>query len=163
MRAPKAAVAVFGALLAGPATAATTPTAAGLAASLRHDGAAATYARLLSTDTWDYVGERMGEGRSDWIALAPQLAPVADGAAAEDLGLGLAKSLPKNPVAVLGAIDPRNGPVIGVDRVCSIGFIEDTVKDLRAYKRSALRAVSSVRTVSLRKPRDACLRVLKRS
>ena len=150
------------ALLAGPA-AATAPTAAGLAASLRRDGAAATYSRLLKTDTWDYVGEKMGEGRSDWIALAPQLANVTDGAASEDLGLGLAKSLPKNPVAVLRAIDRRNGPVIGVDRVCSIGFIEDTVKNLPAYKRSALKAVSAVSIPSLRKPRDACLRVLKRS
>ncbi len=158
-----ASVAIFGALLAGPANAATVPTAAELAGSLRHNGAAATYSRLLRTDTWDYVGEKMGEGQSDWIALAPQFSTVTDGAASEDLGLGLAKSLPKNPVAVLKAIDRRNGPVIGVDRVCSIGFIEDTVKNLPAYKRSALKAVSAVSIPSLREPRDACLRVLKRS
>ena len=154
---------VIGALLAGSASATTVPTAASLARELHHDGAQATYARLLKTDTWDYVGDKMGQGRSDWIALAPAFATVADGAAAEDLGLGLAKSLPKNPVAVLRAIDMRDGHVIGPDRVCGIGFIEDTVKDLPGYKRAALRAVSAVTLPSLQKPRAACLRVLKRS
>ena len=102
----------------------------------------------------------MGDGGSQWVALAPGLAPGADAGSAEGLGISLALALPKNPRAVLAAIDPANGHVLGAGRVCGMPFIEDTVKDRPAYRRRALRAVRGVSDRSLANARAACLSAL---
>ena len=150
-------------LSSATAQAASAPPPERIAASIYQHGAETTVAALLKTDRWEGVAERMGSGDARWIALAPQLAPGADGAVAEGLGISLAYSLPKNPRAVLAALDLTNGPVIGAGQVCSIPFIEDTVRNRPAYRRRALRAVVGVRDPSLRRARAACLAELRRS
>ena len=134
-----------------------------IAASIDQRGAKATIAVLAKADQWDQVADRMGSGDARWIALAPKLAPGSDAGSAEDLGIALAFSLPKNPQAVLAALDPANGHIIGVGRVCGMPFIEDTVKDRPAYRRLALRAVAGVSAPALSQRRAACLTELRRA
>ena len=137
------------------------PTPASIEASIHQHGAEATIAALAKANQWDAVADRIGGGDARWIALAPKLAPGSDAGSAEDLGIALAFSLPKNPHAVLAALDPNNGHIFGASRVCGMPFIEDTVKDRPAYKRRALREVEKVVTPSLAKARATCLSELK--
>ena len=102
----------------------------------------------------------MDSGNADWIALAPLLAPGSDAGSAEDLGISLAFSLPKNPRGVLAALDPANGHIIGANRVCGLPFVEDTVPDLPAYRLKAIRAVREVKDTKLTSARTACLAAL---
>jgi hypothetical protein len=80
----------------------------------------------------------MDGGAAAWKALALRLAQGADDGTAEDIGIALALALPTNAPAALGAVDPKNGPILEDDRVCSAPFYEDTVKDPAAYKRQSL-------------------------
>ena len=145
------------------AQAGSTPTPASITASIHRHGAKATIAALAKADQWDRVADKMGEGDARWIALAPRLAPGSDAGSAEDLGISLAFSLPKNPLAVLAAIDPANGHILGVHRVCGMPFIEDTVKDRPGYRRRALAAVSATSAPMLARVRASCLRELRRA
>ena len=141
--------------------AAAPPALASIDASISHLGAEATIAMLAKADQWDAVADKMGDGNSAWIALAPKLALGADAGSAEDLGISLAFSLPKNPSAVLAALDPANGHIIGADRVCGMPFIEDTVKNRPAYKRRTIRAVEKIAIPSLANAKTACLAALR--
>ncbi len=140
------------------------PTAASVEASIRRRGAAETIAMLWekgkSPSQWDWVMDRMGDGNGGWIALAPKLAPGSDAGSAEDLGISLAFALPKNPRAVLAVLDPEDDMLLGANRVCGIPFIEDTVKDIPAYRRGAIRAVEAVAVPELRTAKAACLAAL---
>ena len=73
------------------------------------------------------------------------------------LAIALAHALPLAPAQVLAAIDRANGPAMSVDRVCSVPFIEDTVKDLPLYLRAARRAVEDVHNADLAVVRAGCL------
>lgn len=127
-----------------------------LAKQIDDHGAKATVS-AMSESEWDNVLTHIDSGSAAWIALVPKLAEGTDGGDSEDLGIGLAYALPKNAKAVLSAIDPDNGPVIGVSRVCSVPFIEDTVKDIPAYVRRAKVALTKVRDPSLQDVKKACL------
>lgn len=127
-----------------------------LAKQLDDKGAKATVSGMSESE-WDNVLTRIDSGNTAWVALVPKLAEGTDGGNSEDLGIGLAYALPKNPKAVLKAIDPDNGPVLGVGRVCSAPFIEDTVKDIPAYIRRAKAALNSVHDPALQTVKDACL------
>lgn len=106
----------------------------------------------------------MGRGDARWIALAPRLAPGTDAGTSEGLGIALAHALPRNPRAVLAVLGVAGGPVsVSAGRVCGVPFIEDTVKDLTAYRRRAARAVRGVTDPSLVRARAACLSVLAES
>jgi len=145
------------------ASAADVPSATQISADIKARGAHAVVNDLTTRDQWDTVTDRIAKGGSEWIALAPLLAPGSDAGSAEDLGIVLAYALPKNPVAVLKALDPSNGFVIGADRVCGIPFIENSVKDRPKYKRKAIRAVKSVKAASLLQAKKACLAKLQNS
>ncbi|WP_152035355.1 hypothetical protein [Paraburkholderia terricola] len=127
-----------------------------LAKQIDDKGAKATIS-TMSESEWDNVLTHIDSGSAAWIALVPKLAEGTDGGNSEDLGIGLAYALPKNAKAVLSAIDPDNGPVLGVSRVCSVPFIEDTVKDIPAYIRRAKLALTKVRDPSLQGVKRACL------
>lgn len=142
---------------------ASAPTPAGIEASIRQRGAEQTISAPAVANQWDAVADRMSEGGSRWIALAPRLAPGADAGSAEDLCLSLAFSLPRNPGAVLAALDLGNGPVLGASRVCGMPFIEDTVKDRPAYRLRAIRAVAHVAVPALARARGECLAALRRA
>ncbi len=143
-----------------PSVAAPAPNPAAVRDSIRREGAKATIADLAKADQWGAVSDRMDSGSADWITLAPLLEPGSDAGSAEDLGISLAFSLPKNPRAVLAALDPANGHVIGADRVCGLPFVEDTVPDLPTYRLKAIRAVQEVKDTKLASARTACLAAL---
>ncbi|RKE36027.1 hypothetical protein B0G76_2172 [Paraburkholderia sp. BL23I1N1] len=127
-----------------------------LAKQINDEGAKATVG-AMSESEWDNVLTHIDSGNAAWIALAPKLAKGTDGGNSEDLGIGLAYALPKNAKAVLSAIDPDNGPVLGVSRVCSAPFIEDTVKDIPAYIKRAKAALTKVHEPSLQNVKKDCL------
>ncbi|AFC85755.1 hypothetical protein [Frateuria aurantia] len=106
------------------------------------------------------VLSHLERGETDWIALAPKLAAGTDAGTSEGLSIALAYALPLQPVAVLAVLSKRSGP-LGVERVCSIPFIEDSVKDIKSYQRRAIRAVSEVRDTGLQQARERCLQVLR--
>jgi hypothetical protein len=129
-------------------------------ASLEREGPAATVKRLTQARQWDAVLDSMGQGRAAWIAIAPLLAKGADAGAAEGLGIALAAGLPRAPAAVLDVLDPSDGPVLGVSRVCHAPFIEPKPGAVARYKPRALAAVRAVHVARLSSARDACLRAL---
>ncbi len=156
------AVAILVTLLAGTSSslAAAAPNPDAIRNSIKRVGAQATIAGLAKADQWDAVADRMDSGSSAWIALAPLLAPGSDAGSAENLGISLAFSLPKNPRAVLAALDSANGHTIGADRVCGMPFVEDTVPDLPAYRLKAIHALQSINDTKLASARTACLAAL---
>lgn len=127
-----------------------------LAKQLDDKGAKATVSSM-SEAQWDNLLNHIDAGSAVWIALVPKLAEGTDGGNSEDLGIGLAFALPKNPKAVLSAIDRTNGPVLGVGRVCSAPFVEDTVPDILAYVRQAKAALGKVHDASLLDVKKSCL------
>ncbi|KPD18979.1 hypothetical protein ADM96_08235 [Burkholderia sp. ST111] len=127
-----------------------------LVKQIDEQGAKATVSSM-SESQWDAVLDRVDSGRPEWVALVPKLAKGTDGGNSEDLGIGLAYALPKNPKAVLKAIDPDNGPVLGVSRVCSAPFIEDTVPDIPGYIKHAKAALNKVHDPALQNVKNACL------
>ena len=146
--------------LVASAILAAAPSASAVKGSIKRQGAKATIADLAKTGQWSAVSGRMDSGSSDWIALAPLLAPGSDAGSAEGLGISPGFPLPKNPEAVLAALDPANGHTIGANRVCGLPFVEDTVSDLTAYRLTAIRAVQGTRDRRLASARAACLAAL---
>ncbi|KRE90783.1 hypothetical protein ASG87_01215 [Frateuria sp. Soil773] len=114
----------------------------------------------LSEDQLDELYGRIESGASAWVALAPRIAQGADAANAEGLTIELAFALPKNPEAVLSVATLHDDVMLGVDRVCGMPFIEDTVKDRPAYKRKATTAVRAVSDPDLQTIKQACLSAL---
>ncbi|MBE1159483.1 hypothetical protein [Dyella acidiphila] len=134
--------------------------AAGLAKEIDAKGAKAVVEGL--GDRFDGVLDRIDTGDADWIALVPRLAQGTDAGNSEGLSIALAYALPKNPAAVL-AVVTEDGGILSVSRVCSIPFIEDSVKDRPGYKRQALRAMEAVRVAALQRAKESCFAVLSRS
>jgi hypothetical protein len=148
-------------------TAAQVPSPAALRAEIDAKGPKEVVDRLWNSpqdskgqNEWDRVTEQMWMGRAAYIALAPKLAPGTDAWPSEDLGISLAHALPLAPNIVLRAIDPKNGPVLGVSRVCGVPFIEDTVKDLPGYIREAKSRVGNVTAPELQTVKVVCLEQL---
>jgi hypothetical protein len=153
-------------LLAGQAVAKSALSPEAIIAEINRNGATATVRRLWGTadaSAWNAVADHIMRGEAAWIALVPKLAAGADAATAEDLGIDLAYALPKNPLAVLRAIDPADGFVIGASRVCSVPFIEPSARFQRRYKARAIAAVSRVKDPKLSKVQRDCLSVLRGS
>lgn len=115
---------------------------------------------LWGQERYDEFLENISAGKSDWISLAPKIAPGTDAGLSEDLGISLAYALPKTPAAVLKILDQSRHP-ISFKRVCSIPFIEPTKKFYTTYAREALSAVHNVIDEQLSKQKKLCLTVLK--
>jgi hypothetical protein len=131
-------------------------------ASLESRGPRETVGRLQAASQWDVVLDGIGKGEVAWIALVPRLAQGTDAGLSETLGVALAKALPRAPAAVLNALDPGDGPLLGPSRVCGAPFVEPTPDFLAAYRPRALAAVEGVRDPRLRSIRDACLAALRK-
>jgi len=158
-------------LLASATSAASAPAwldPARIAADIQSQGAKVVVDRLWNAPTadrarptrWDVVIDEIWKGEPDWIALAPKLAPGTDAGTAESLGIGLAHALPVAPAAVLAAFESTSGDAVGIERVCSAPFIEDTVKDVPAYLRAARKAVQRVDSPALALAKAQCLTAL---
>nr|MEA2797129.1 hypothetical protein [Phenylobacterium sp.] len=130
-------------------------------ASVQSRGAGETVRRLHAAGQWDVVLDGIAKGEAAWIAIVPSLAQGTDTALSETLGVALATALPKAPAAVLHAMDPKDGAVLGPSRVCGAAFAERTPEFLATYRPRALAAVESVRDPRLRNIRNACLAVLR--
>ena len=147
-------------LLPAAASAAGAPDAFSIQASIQASGPQKTIADLDAKNQLETVLGRIGEGGNEWIALAPKLAPGADGAAAEGLGIVLAQALPINAAGVLRVLTDGPGD-ISVERVCSTPFIETSKASDQAYDQRAIQALRGVTDPVLAKKRDACLTRLK--
>jgi len=140
---------------------AATLSAAEVLASVQHSGAKTTIADLGRRDQWQIVTDMIDTGDTTWIGLVPKLAPGSDEITSEDLAISLSYALPKNAPAVLAALSAEH--IIGVNRVCSMPFPDDIVKDRAAYKRQALHALDPVNDRELVPVKAACIAMLKRS
>ena len=117
----------------------------------------------LSEDEMDYTFNRIGEGRSEWLRLVPRLSARVDADPAEELRDHLGLALPKNAPGVLAVMDPKNGPVTGVDSVCSMPFGNNFPDPLPAdFAARSVAAVTAVREPALQTVRNHCLAVLRR-
>lgn len=126
--------------------------------SIRDQGARQTINELQRRGQWEAITDAMDAGQPAWIALAPLLAGGSDAGSAEDLGISLAFALPKNPQAVLTALDMRDGVILGPSRVCGRPFIEGT--EPRGYKARSLAALGRVTAPDLGRRKQACLHAL---
>jgi len=136
----------------------TTP--AQVAASIAQKGAGPFFASLDGQAS-EKLFNKIESGNADWVALAPRLAPGADGANAEGLAIALAYALPRNPSAVLNVIDPIEGDahILAISRVCGVPFIEEIPK---GYKARTLKAVASAKGVDTN-IQSRCLEALSKS
>ncbi len=147
------------ALAATSATIPLTPlTPSVLQSEIRGHGAKPVVDQLFETQAWWRVTRNIGAGKTDWIALAPDLATGTDAATSETLGISLAEALPKSPHAVLAVLElGGDASPLFVGRVCSAPFLEDTARHQRLYKAEALHAVSAVADAQLSNVKAACL------
>jgi len=157
------ALAVLALMLAVGARAAPLPSAAALSREIDTTGAKAVVVRLYNTTSdangesdWDRLIDRIWDGDETYIALAPRLAPGSDAWASESLPIGLAHALTIAPTAVLRTL-PADGGLRGTLGVCTIPFIEDTVKDIPAYVRDTEAALGRVTAPDLQSIKSACL------
>ena len=134
-------------------------TAAQATATIQQRGAA-SFLSELTPDEVDQLYRHFDDGEAEWLPLVPTLAAAADGANAEGLTVSLAFALPKNPKGVLSLLTEKDG-VLGVGRVCSMPFIEDTAP--AGYQRKAVVVVRKVTEPSLRRMRTLCLQALKQA
>jgi hypothetical protein len=135
------------------------PKTATEAAAVMQQRGAALFLSGLSPDEVDQLYEHFDNGEAEWLPLVPKLAGAADGANAEGLTISMAFALPKNPRGVLSLVTEKDG-VLGVGRVCSMPFIEDT--EPAGYRDNALAAVRKVTDAGLRRVKRLCLRALNR-
>jgi hypothetical protein len=145
-------------------------TAAEISSEIDTKGAKAVINRLSSAhvdamgqNDWSRTLDHIWNGRLAYIALAPKLARGADEGPAKDLGNAVARALPAAPEAVLRVIDRHNGPVLGVNRVCGLPFMEPSAKDVSGYLRTVRAAVDDVDTPRLQRVKAACLEQLTRA
>jgi hypothetical protein len=150
--------------ISAASAAAPVPSAAALNAEIDAKGAKEVVNRLNRAhpdsngqNDWSRVTDQMWMGRAAYIKLAPKLAPGTDAGSSEDLGISLAHALPLAPITVLRATDLKDGPTLGVSRVCGVPFIENTVKDIAGYIHAAQLALGKVATPELQAVKAACL------
>jgi len=130
-------------------------------ASIQHSGAKSTITDLIRREQWETVTDMIDTGDSAWIALVPKLARGADELATDELAISLAYALPKNAPSVLNALSLEH--VVSIERVCSMPFADDIIKDRPAYKRMAMRALDQVKDSDVSRTKLDCLDFLKRA
>jgi hypothetical protein len=123
---------------------------------IKSHGAKYVVDALSSQDRYEELLKHIDLGESDWVALAPELAPGTDAATAEELAISLALGLPRNSAAVLSVLDPRTEP-LAPERVCGVPFIEGTVKDIPGYIRRSQSALQRVQDARLAERKTECL------
>ncbi len=135
--------------------------AADVASSIQHSGAKTTIADLERREQWQIVTDMVATGDPAWIELIPKLARGSDELATDELAVSLSYALPKNAPFVLAVLSVEQ--VIGTERVCSMPFADDLIKDRPAYKRQALQALDQVTDHALAATRISCQNTLKRA
>jgi hypothetical protein len=128
---------------------------------LKSHGASYVVQALHKQQRYEDFVEEIGKGKSDWIALAPQIAKATDAGYTEMLVGSLAYALPSNPRAVVSVLDPKT-VAVSPEQVCGANFMFDMVKDLPAYIRQARQAVNGLNDARLAKRKKECLAELER-
>lgn len=123
---------------------------------IKSHGAKYVVDALSNQNRYEELLKHIDSGESAWVALAPELSRGTDAATAEELAISLAIGLPKNPAAVLSALDPQTEP-LAPERVCGVPFIEGTVKDIPGYIRRSQSALQRVQDARLAKRKTQCL------
>lgn len=142
------------------ADATTLPTPGAVVRAIAQQGPRAAVAGLDRSGQMARIYNLIRSGDRPWIAIVPSFADGTDGADGEGLGIELARALPLSTAAVLRVLRPGGG-VIGVERVCSVPFIETTANWNTAYERRTSQALERVGDPRLVRIRDRCLRVLR--
>jgi hypothetical protein len=154
-------------LLGGPLRAApeiTIPkplTLAWMKRALKLHGASYVVQALDKQQRYEDFVEQIGKGKSDWIALAPQIAEATDAGYTEMLIGSLAYALARNPKAVVSILAPKT-VAVSPGQVCGANFMGDLMKDYPAYIKRARRAVNGVNDARLAKQKKKCLAELER-
>jgi len=148
-------------LSASPSLAVPAPSPGAVRADISRLGPRGTIENLTNTGAWEALISRVGAGDEAYIALVPALRQGSDAGWSEDMRIGLAEALPKNPQAVLRLIGPDSDPVLAAKRVCDIPFIEIPKAEVETYRGRARSAVVQVGDASLAGQRAACLAALK--
>lgn len=135
-----------------------TATPAEISASIDRQGAYA-FVASLDSDESDWLVTQIGTGKNAWVELAPRLALGSDASVSTGLIIALARALPRNPAAVLKAVDPEEGDshILAISRVCGLPFLEGTTP--KGYREKALHAVSTA-TRANPQIRARCLKAL---
>lgn len=135
--------------------------AADVAAGIQHSGAKTTIDDLERRDQWQMVTDMIATGDPAWIELVPKLTRGSDEVATDELAVSLSYALPKNAPFVLAVLSVDH--VVSTERVCSMPFADDLIKDRPAYKRQALQALDQVADHALAATKLTCLNTLKRA
>jgi hypothetical protein len=130
-----------------------------LLAYIDRKGAQTTLHELSSQEV-ERVLTRIDSGAPLWLEVAKKLAPVSDGAAAEGLGISLAIALTLNPEGVLPLLGAPNELPLGIDRVCSLPFIESTERHDREHVRRVRAALRHVTSPDLTAKKAECLKII---
>lgn len=138
----------------GPVEAGPTLTARTLADRIRQDGAQKTAEALTRDHEWPRVRRAVAAGWQNWIATMPDLLPQADQRTAQGLQRALRQALPRSPGAVLAALDPKNGPLLGGQTICRPDGMPAT------WRARTTRAVRAVHDIHLINQGGDCLRAL---
>jgi hypothetical protein len=132
-----------------------------LVARLDYVGSKRTVDELWDQNRWGSVVDQISTGQADWVALAPRLATGTDAGTSETLGIALALALPRNPAAVLAALDLQGGPVLGPSIVCGVPLIDESPRFVANYRRRARAALNKVQSAALQSAKRACGAALK--
>ncbi|GBQ32407.1 hypothetical protein [Gluconacetobacter azotocaptans] len=138
----------------GPAEATRTLTARTLARQIQQDGPQKVVQALTQNKEWPQTRRAVATGWQNWIDLMPDLMSATDPATTRSLQLALRQALPRNPRAVVAALDPKNGPVRGGRTICAPAGMPAT------WHRRAIRAVEALHDIHLSDVGADCLDAL---
>lgn len=133
-------------------------TADEMRAMIDTQGAEATWAALTGPqgDETGPLFAGIGSGQADWLALAPDLEPAADGWFAEGLQEALYVALPNNAPGVLALI-PEHADLAFVCRPAG----DPPTPDQTTANEAGIAAVEAVTDPALAEARAACLEGLR--
>ncbi|GBQ88268.1 hypothetical protein AA13595_2351 [Gluconacetobacter johannae DSM 13595] len=140
--------------LFGPTEATRTLTARTLARQIQQDGPRKAVQDLTRDKEWPRMRRAVATGWQNWIDLMPDLMSATDPATTRSLQLALRQALPRNPRAVVAALDPRNGPVRGGRTICAPAGMPAT------WRHRAIRAVEALHDIHLIDQGADCLNAL---
>jgi hypothetical protein len=146
-------------VLGASASAVQVPLSAGVVAnSVASIGAVATLSRIYEDNAqWSGLLAGVARGERNWLRVANELKRVADGAAAEQLGLSVGEALEHRPANVLTIAVPEFSIAI----VCGAPDIDDPRFDSYELSMAAisrrLQMLHALRDVSLKPLRDSCV------
>jgi hypothetical protein len=132
-------------------------------AEISSSGAAPVLQKYYDTPAWLHsVMPGIRSAAPAWLVVAEQLAPAADGAAGEDLGLALYDGLAVAPFRVLPVLSRIYGGT--VEELCNVSFEAEVPKQgVLGYFASVQSRLRAASTAQERAVAASCRRGLERS